>query len=109
MLESIFGNKTIEKTLFFIERYGNGYAKDISDTFSISINGVQQQLKRLENGGVIVSRLYGRVRLYQFNPRYPFLKELKTLLSKAMEYLSEEELRMYYMKRIRPRKKGKSL
>jgi DNA-binding transcriptional ArsR family regulator len=107
MLEPVFGNKTMEKILLFLARYGNGYPRDISVTFEIPLNGVQQQLKRLEDGGILVSRLYGRVRIYEFNPRYPFLKELRALLDKAMEYISDEDMKKYYMKRTRPRKQGK--
>ena len=109
MLEFLLGNTTIEKILFFLETYEQGYPKGISKTFGISVNGIQQQLKRLENGGVVVSFLEGKTRLYRFNPRYPFLKELKTLLRRAMEFLSEKEIEQYYRKRTRPRKKGKPL
>ena len=109
MLEPILGNKTVEKILLFMTRYQSGYARGIADTFGVSVNGVQQQLRRLEEGGVVVSRLYGRVRLYEFNPRYPFLKELRALLEKAFKYLPQEELDKYYMKRTRPRKPGKPL
>jgi len=77
--------------------------------FNIPVNGIQQQMDRLENGGVLVSSLVGKTRLYQFNPRYPFLKELKSLIQKAMDFLSENELNKYYRKRTRPRKKGKAL
>jgi hypothetical protein len=109
MLESLFGNRTIEKVLLFIERYGNGYPKNISDTFGIRVNGVQRQLQRLEGGGILISRFYGKVRLYQFNPRYPFLKELRALLNKAIQFLPPEEIKKYYLKRTRPRRQGKPL
>lgn len=109
MLESLFGNRTAEKILLFIERYENGYAKDIADTFGVPLFSAQQQLKRLEAGGILASKLYGRVRLYQFNPRYPFLKELRALLNRAFEYLTREEISKYYMKRTRPRRQGKPL
>ena len=109
MLESLLGNSTIEKILLFLETYGQGYPKKVSRTFGISVNGIQQQLKRLEDGGIVVSSLEGRTRLYRFNPRYPFLKELKALLRRAMEFLSEKEIERYYRNRTRPRKKGKTL
>jgi len=109
MLEPLFGNTTVEKILLFMARYQNAYAQDIADTFGIPHNGVQQQLRRLEEGGVVVSRLYGRVRLYEFNPRYPFLTELRALLEKALKFLPREELDKYYMKRTRPRRAGKPL
>ena len=107
MLEPLLGNNTIEIILFTIESYGQAYPTGLSKTFNIPVNGIQQQLKRLENGGVVVSSMIGRTRLYQFNPRYPFLKELRVLFKRAIEYLPEKEMQQYYMKRTRPRKKGK--
>ena len=109
MLEAILGNTTIEKILLYIERYGEGYPQRIAQDFNIRINGIQQQLKRLETGGVVSSKLYGRVRLYKFNPRYPFLNELKSLLNKAFEFMPENEVKQYYMQRTRPRRAGKPI
>lgn len=109
MLESLFGNSTIEKILYFFSVYGEAYAKQMSDVFTIPINGIQQQLKRLEEGGVLVSQLKGKTRLYQFNPRYPFLKELKPLLDRAISLLPENEIEEYYRRRTRPRRIGKRL
>jgi predicted ArsR family transcriptional regulator len=109
MLEPILGNGTIERILFTLESYGQAYPTELSKMFNIPVNGIQQQLERLENGGVVVSSMVGRTRLYQFNPRYPFLKELRALIQRAMEYLSEKEIQKYYRKRTRPRKKGKPL
>ena len=77
MLEGLFGNIIIEKILFFLFVYGEGYPLGIARVFGVPVNRIQQQLKRLENGGIIASRLIGKVRLYTFNPRFPFLKELK--------------------------------
>ncbi len=109
MIESLLGNGTIEKILFTIESYGQAYPTELSKIFNIPVNGIQQQLGRLENGGVVVSLMTGRTRLYKFNPRYPFLKELRALLNKAMEFLPEREIQQYYRRRTRPRRKGKPL
>jgi|GEM_PF-1147800 len=89
MLKSIFGNGTVEKILFYVLTYGRGYAGRIAAVFNAPVNGIQQQLARLENGGVLVSTKYGRVRLYEFNPRYPFIAELKALLTQAMKFLPD--------------------
>ncbi len=107
MLETILGNSTIERILFFIAVYKEGYAKQMADTFSISLNGVQQQLNRLEEGGVLVSQKKGNTRIFTFNPRYIFLDELKNLLNKALKLLPEKEKKKYYRNRTRPRKTGK--
>jgi hypothetical protein len=109
MLEGLFGNVIVEKILFFLIVYGEGYPLGMAKVFGEPVNRIQQQLKRLENSGILVSRLIGKVRIYTFNPRYPFLKELKSLLSKAYEYLPETEKDTYYRKRTRPRRAGKPL
>ena len=109
MLEPVFGNATVEKILFYLEIYGKGYAAGIAKLFKIPVNGIQQQLKRLEDGGIVVSLMVGRTRLYQFNPRYVFLKELRELIQRAIQFLPEKEIEKYYRNRTRPRRKGKPL
>jgi len=107
MLEALLGNKVIEKILLFLSVYGSGYPRQMSGVFDIPVNGIQQQLKRLENGSVVVSRKRGKVRIYSLNPAYPFLDELNQLLEKTIKLLPDNEVRKYYRKRTRPRRKGK--
>jgi len=107
MLKPIVGNDTMEKVLFSLEYFGKTYSTELSKTFNIPVNGIQQQLERLEIGGIAVSTMVGKTRLYQFNPRYPFLKELRILINKAIEFIPEKEIEEKYIKRTRPRMKGK--
>jgi len=107
MLEPLFGNSVVEKILFYLLVYEDGYTRGIANAFRIHVNGVAQQLKRLEDGGIIVNQKKGSIRLYTFNPGYPFLAELKNLLQKAMDVLPQEEIEKYYRMRTRPRRKGK--
>ena len=109
MLEVIFGNSTMERVLLFIYVYGEGYGNKISRTFDIPILSIQKQLRRLEEGGVLVSQKKGKTRIFMFNPRYVFLDELKLMLAKAMKMLSDKEIQKYYRMRTRPRKTGKPL
>lgn len=109
MLEPILGNPTIEKVLLFISVYNEGYAKRMADTFNIPVNGIQQQLSRLEEGGVLVSQKKGNTRIFMFNPRYVFLEELNSLLKKALKMITKEETKKYYRQRTRPRKTGKPI
>ncbi len=109
MLEGLFGNPIVEKILFTLMVYGEGYPLGMAKNFDEPVNRFQQQLKRLEDSGIVVSRLIGKVRLYAFNPGYPFLKELKSLLAKAYEFIPEKEKNKYYRKRTRPRRAGKPL
>jgi hypothetical protein len=109
MLEGIFGNVIVEKILFTLYVYGEGYPLGMAKTFKEPVNRIQQQLQRLENAGIIVSRLIGKVRVYTFNPRYPLLKDLKSLIARAFEFIPEKEKNAYYKKRTRPRRTGKPL
>lgn len=109
MLEGLFGNVIIERILFSLYVYEQAYALGLARGFAEPVNRFQQQLKRLENGGIVVSRLAGRTRLYTIDPRYPFRKELMMLIAKAFEFVSEEEKEAYYRNRSRPRRAGKPL
>jgi DNA-binding transcriptional ArsR family regulator len=107
MLEPLFESEKKEKILFFLYSHGEGYAREIARTFRFNLNTVQNQLKKLESHGVLYSRLRGKVRIFSFNPRYPFKKELEALLKKAMMYLPENEVKRYYWPRLQPKKTGK--
>jgi DNA-binding transcriptional ArsR family regulator len=109
MLEGLFGNPVIEKIFFTLLVYNESYALGLAKTFDEPVNKFQQQLKRLEEAGIIVSRLVGRTRIYTFNPRYTFLKELKAFISRAYEFIPVTEKEKFYRKRTRPRRTGKPL
>jgi DNA-binding transcriptional ArsR family regulator len=109
MLEGLFGNPVIEKIFFTLIVYNETYALRLAKTFDGPVNKFQQQLKRLEEAGIIVSRLVGRTRVYTFNPRYTFLKELKAFISRAYEFIPKKEKERFFSKRIRPRRTGKPL
>jgi DNA-binding transcriptional ArsR family regulator len=109
-LEGIFGNATAEKVLLYLEQYEEGYSQGIANTFErVALSQVQRQLERLEAAGLLVSQLKGRTRLFTWNPRYPFLEEIRALLRKALRSLPEEERKRYFTARRRPRRTGKPL
>ena len=73
MIEGIFGNRTAERVLLFLEQYGEGYAREIARTFGdVSMSMALAQLKRFEAAGLLVSERRGRTLLFSWNPRYPF-------------------------------------
>jgi len=110
MLQALLGNATAEKVLLYLEQYEEGYATAIADTFgNVSLNMVQRQLARFERAGLLVSVLKGRTRLFRWNPRYPFLKEVRALLAKALRSLPRDERSQYFAQRRRPRRSGKPL
>jgi hypothetical protein len=109
MLEPLLGTENSERVLIFLLTREEGYAREIAQFFDANLYAIQRQLDKLEAGGILVSRTAGRTRLYQFNPRYPFLKELKQLLEKAFSYYPKTLRENLIMNRRRPRKRGKPL
>ncbi|WP_298269719.1 winged helix-turn-helix domain-containing protein [Geobacter sp.] len=109
MLEPVLGSMNCERVLIFLAAREEGYAREIAGFFTSSLGPIQKQLEKLEAGGVLYSRLAGKTRLYGFNPRYPFLQELKALLGKALSFYPEEIRNELLMDRRRPRRAGKTL
>ena len=109
MIETLLGSKNAERVLIYIFAREEGYAREISRFYNTDLKSIQNQLDKLEAGGVLVSREVGKTRPYSFNPRYPFLNELRALLEKALSFYSEKEREELMMNRRRPRAKGKAL
>ena len=109
MLKPLFATENSERVLIFLLTRNEGYAREIAQFFDTNLYGIQRQLDKLESGGVLVSHTAGRTRLYQFNPRYPFLNELKQLLDKALAFYPEDVRENLMTNRRRPRKRDKPL
>lgn len=109
MLVALLGTENSERVLIFLLTRNEGYAREIAQFFDANLYVIQRQLDRLEAGGVLVSRTAGRTRLYQFDPRYPFLNELRQLLEKALSFYPGDVRENLIMNRRRPRKRDKPL
>lgn len=111
MLEALFGNESIERVLFYLLHNKTCYALQLKKQFQSTLSPMQQALLRLEKGGILVSTLIGKTRVFQFNPRYLFLKELCSFLQRVYETLPEEIRKKYYEAAVRkrPRRTGKPL
>ncbi len=109
MIEVLLGSKNAERVLIYIFAREEGYAREIAGFYGTDLKSIQMQLDKFEKSGVLASRAVGRTRPYVFNPRYPFLSELKALLEKTLSFYSAKEQEELTMNRRRPRAKGKSL
>jgi len=109
MLEGIFGNKTAEKCLIHIMHYGEIHAAAIARDYSISENQVRNQLERFENANIIVSKVVGRARLYQFNQKSPFSKPVQDIIKIVYKTIPISEKEKLFKERRRPRKRGKEI
>jgi predicted transcriptional regulator len=97
VLESLFGSKNRERVLIFLHAREEGFAREIARFYDTDYFPIYDQLGKLENSGVIVSRKIGRTIVFQFNPSYALLTELRALLEKALSYYPDElqELLLY--------------
>jgi DNA-binding transcriptional ArsR family regulator len=109
MIESLVGNKTAEKVLLYIVNYGEGHTSGMSETFGLPKSQVRKQLIRLEEGGILVARSVGNLRVFQINPRCVYRRELEALLEKVLSLLPDKEKESFYRQRRRPRRTGKKL
>ena len=109
MLEPILGSKNAERVLMFVLARNQGYAREIARFYGADPDSIHKQLTRLEAGVVLVSKPEGRTRIYRFNPRYSFLKELQSLLNKALTFFPQDEQERLLVFRRRPRRSGKPL
>lgn len=109
MIETILGSENAERVLVFLQVRQKGYATEIATCFDTDLSPIQNQLQKMELGGVLVSFLEGRTRVYQFNPSYAFLPELKALIQKAFQFYPPDQIEKLKMNRRRPRRAGKPL
>ena len=111
MLEYLFANKNVEKILMYLNLHEKANGTELSRSFETALDPIQKTLKKLEEGGLLASFLEGKTRVFKWNPRYPFLKEIQNLAEKAYAFLPPNIQERYFQqkKRKRPRKSGKPL
>jgi hypothetical protein len=109
VLEAIFGNRTAACVLLFLQCYGEGHALRMAKTFGFGLNMTQRQLKRLEEDGVLVSRLVGNIRLFSFSERNPSVRNLRQFLEAELNLLPDDQVQQFFRQRQRPRLTGKLL
>ncbi len=96
IFDALFGNSNIEKVLLFLLVNEKCYATQLCHCLGGALTPIQQALQRLEKGGIIKSSLEGKTRLFRFNPHYPFLRELQSLLKQGYHHLSLHDQQTYY-------------
>ncbi|MGK5084438.1 ArsR family transcriptional regulator [Bdellovibrionota bacterium FG-1] len=103
IISTLFGSETAEKALLYLENYGSGYPRGIAKAFDVAVGQVQKQLEKFELEGVLSSRLVGRTRVYEWNPRCFYLDELRGILAKSLKQLPSSIHDQYFRERTRPR------
>jgi hypothetical protein len=92
--------------LIFLLARNEGYATEIARFFDTDLYGIQNQLDKLEAGGIMVSKPVGRTRIFTLNPRYALIDELRSLLHKALSFYPADIKENLLMNRRRPVMRG---
>lgn len=58
---------------------------------------------------MLVNRMVGTSRLFEFNPRNPTVRHLRAFLAEELDALPRDEVVAYYRERQRPRRTGKAI
>ena len=109
MLETLLMSQNAERVLVYLTARQEGYTREIARFYSVDADSIKKQLTKLESGSVLISSMVGKTKIYRFNPRYPFLPELLSLLNKAISFYPDEEKSRLLDFRSRPRRSGKPL
>ena len=105
-LIGLFGSESAYRVLLYLENYDSGYASQIARTFGISLNQAQNQLKKFEEIGLLVSRKEGTTRTFYFK-KSPITDALRSFLRSMLEVLPCKSIEKYFRERRRPRRQGK--
>lgn len=109
MLEPLLSSKIKECVLIFLLIREEGYATEIARFFDVDLYSIQNQLDKLEVGGILISRKVGKTRVFAFNPRYALVDELRSLLRKALDFYPQNVKEDLLMSRRRPVMRGPRL
>lgn len=107
MLDKILGSKTAQKIFLHLYHYGETYPSAVSKDFKISLGQVQRQFDRFEEAGILVSKLSGRTRIYQFNRKQGIVKPFVEIIKRVYDSIPLKEKEELFSIRRRPRRRGK--
>ena len=84
MLDSLITSKTRLKLLmkFFINSDTTDYLRNIAGEFGESTNSIRQELNRLEEAKLLVSRTVLNKKVYHANVKHPYYEDIHRLLLK---------------------------
>lgn len=109
MLDQILGSETAQKIFLHLYHYGESYPSAVARDFNITLGQVQRQFERFENAGILISKLSGKTRIYQFNKKYPLTVPFIEIVKRVYDSLSLEEKENLFPTRRGPRRAGKPI
>lgn len=84
MIETLISSKTRIKLLlkFFLNSKTTAYLRSLESEFGESSNAIRLELNRLENAGMLTSKMNGNKKIFQANTTHPLYEEVHRILLK---------------------------
>jgi len=79
-IEEVFSSKPRMKILKLVARLGALNISDIARRIKLNYTTTNEHLKLLEAEGILLQKVYGRVRMYKFNESSPKAKAVQNLI-----------------------------
>jgi DNA-binding transcriptional ArsR family regulator len=79
-VEDVFSSRLRMKILRILVQVGELTGSEIARRLSVNYVTTSEHLKALEDEGVLVHKVFGRIRLYRLNERSPKAKAVQTLI-----------------------------
>ncbi len=80
-IEEVFSSKPRMKILKLLSRLGTLNVSDIAKRIGLNYSATNEHLRLLEAEGVLVQRVYGRIRMYRFNDASAKAKAVQNLIA----------------------------
>ena len=79
-LEEVFSSRPRMKILRLLGRLGTLNVSDIARRIGLNYSATAKHLKLLESEGILVQRVYGRIRMYRFSETSAKAKAVQNLV-----------------------------
>jgi DNA-binding transcriptional ArsR family regulator len=79
-VEEVFNSKPRMKILKLLARLGTLNVSDIAKRIGLNYSATNKHLRLLEAEGVLVERVYGRIRMYRYNDASAKAKAVQGLI-----------------------------
>jgi DNA-binding transcriptional ArsR family regulator len=79
-IEEVFSSKPRMKILKLLARLGTLNVSDIAKRIGLNYSATNNHLRLLEAEGILVQRVYGRIRMYRYNDASAKAKAVQSLI-----------------------------
>jgi DNA-binding transcriptional ArsR family regulator len=79
-IEEVFSSKPRMKILNLLSRLGALNISDIAKRIGLNYSATNEHLRLLEAEGILVQRVYGRIRMYRYNETSAKAKAVQNLV-----------------------------